>query len=141
MGLCKKMKTFTLHRAMPRELIISNVLKTLNELSLAKAWRVTIDEFKKPRSLDQNAYLWGVVYKILHDVTGQEPDDWHEYFLGQYHGWEEVEFFGRKKLKPRNRSSKMSASEFIDYWTFIQAKCAENGISIPDPDSSLKRVA
>jgi len=124
---------------MPRDLIIANVHKTLVDLPLDKSWRISIVEHKKPRSHDQNAYLWGVVYKILHEKTGQEPDDWHEFFLGEYHGWEEAEFFGRKKLKARSRSSKMNASEFIDYWTFIQTRCAENNIHIPDPDSSLKR--
>ncbi len=40
---------------------------------------------------------------------------------------------GRKKIKPRKRSSRLTTGEFADYVAFIQRRCAEHGIYIPDP--------
>ena len=90
------------------------------------------------RSLEQNAYLWGVVYQTILDHSlaekGWRADDLHEYFLGEYHGWEILQGFGRTRVKPLGRSSGKSKSEFMDYIAFIQQKAAEMGIYIPDPE-------
>ena len=93
--------------------------------------------WRKSRSNDQNAYLWGVCYAALRDATGQDVNDWHEYMLGEWAGWEEHELFGRKRLRPVRRSSKLSAAEFSDYVAFVQQRAAENGVFIPDPDMKV----
>lgn len=107
-------------------------------LDLAKAWRVQIEEARPRRSDHQNRYLWGVCYRTILDSglreQGWDADDVHEYFLGEHFGWETLEGFGRKRLKPVRRSSKLSKMEFMDYVAFIQRKAAEMGIYIPDPD-------
>jgi hypothetical protein len=56
----------------------------------------------------------------------------HEYFLGEHFGWETLEGFGRKRLRPLKRSSKLSTAEFAAFVDFIQRKAAELGIYIPD---------
>ena len=92
------------------------------------------------RSLEQNAYLWGVVYEAVLSEGGLKEDGWrntdvHEYFLGEHFGWETIEGFGRKRIKPIKRSSKLSKTEFVDYIAFIMQKCAEEfAIVIPDPE-------
>lgn len=96
----------------------------------AKPW-------KRTRSNEQNAYLWGVCYAALRDATGQDVNDWHEYMLGEWAGWEEHELFGRRRLRPVRRSSKLSTVEFSDYVAFIQQRAAENGVFIPDPDMRI----
>jgi len=93
--------------------------------------------WRKSRSNDQNAYLWGVCYAALRDATGQDVNDWHEYMLGEWAGWEEHELFGRKRLRPVRRSSKLSTAEFSDYVAFVQQRAAENGVFIPDPDMRM----
>ena len=102
-----------------------------------KRVKVSVEQYQRRRSDDQNRYLWGVVYATLRDATGQDADDWHEYMLGEWAGWEECELFGRKRLKPKRRSSKLSTGEFADYIAFIQQRAAENGIYIPDPNERL----
>jgi len=102
--------------------------------STAGKWRVTVQPYRKQRSDAQNRYLWGVAYKLLQDATGQPAADWHEYMLGEHFGWEETELFGKKRLRPLNRSSKLNTLEFMDYVAFIQQRAAENGLYIPDPN-------
>lgn len=106
-----------------------------------KRLRVEVGEFRKRRSDDQNRYLWGVCYAALRDATGQPSDDWHEYMLGEWAGWEEVQLFGRKRLRPLRRSSKLSTVEFAEYVAFIQQRAAENGVYIPDPGETMWRDA
>ena len=87
------------------------------------------------RTLSQNAYLWGVVYpRFTEQLEGFTREDVHEYMLGECFGWEELEGFGRKRLKPIQRSSSLSKMEFMDYVAFIQQKGAEMGIDIPEPE-------
>jgi hypothetical protein len=77
-------------------------------------------EYRKPRSTD---------------ATGNDPDDLHEYFLGEWGGWETISVMSRKRLVPIRRSSKLSTVEFSEFYAFIQQRAAEKvGIFIPDPD-------
>ncbi len=94
---------------------------------------------KNKRSLEQNAYLWGVVYKTILEQGGETLAGWtnsdiHEYLLGEHFGWQVIEGFGRKRMKPVNRSSALSKSEFMAFIDFIQQKMAELGIYIPNPN-------
>jgi len=90
------------------------------------------------RSLEQNRYLWGVCYETIleHGLKeqGWRAEDVHEYFLGEHFGWETLEGFGRKRIRPLNRSSRLTKMEFVDFVDFIQQKAAEMGVVIPDPE-------
>jgi hypothetical protein len=118
--------------------VLANLIAFLHKLPDTKAWKVEVVEYHKRRSHEQNAYLWGVCYETLRKSTGQESEDWHEYFLGEYFGWEETELFGRRKLKPKRRSSKLSTVEFGGFVDFIMQKAAENGIYIESPTEELR---
>jgi hypothetical protein len=103
-----------------------------------QAWKVTIEPFVRPRSNQQNAYLWGVVYPTIIECAGEAlrgwtADDLHEFFLGEIYGWEMLEGMGRKRMKPIKRSSRMTKVEFMDYLESISQRCAEMGIIIPEP--------
>jgi hypothetical protein len=110
----------------------------LRGLAPHKAWAVKVKEHKPKRSDNQNRYLWGVVYAtILKDggeaLAGWSAEDLHEYFLGEHFGWETLEGFGKKRIRPIRRSSKLNKIEFMDYVAFIQQRAAELGIYVPDP--------
>lgn len=101
-------------------------------------YRVTIKG--GTRSLSQNAYLWGVVYPQFLRQSGLDEQGWrvedlHEYFLGEHFGWNTLEGFGRKRVKPLKRSSALDKMEFADYLDFILQKAAEMGVVIPDPEA------
>lgn len=54
-------------------------------------------EFKKTRSLNQNAYMFGVVYKLLSNQLGYSVDEIHDLmkhkFLGRILNLSETEFY------------------------------------------------
>lgn len=105
----------------------------LYALDADKAWEVRVEEKKRRRSEQQNRYLWGVVYaEMLKHLPGWDAEDVHDYFLGEHFGWEVIEGFGRKRMKPIRRSSRLNKQEFADYIAFIQRKAAELGVFIPD---------
>jgi hypothetical protein len=107
-------------------------------LSSDRAWCVEVSEWKKPRTNQQNSFLWGVCYPAILEAGGEALAGWtrediHEYMLGECFGWETIEGFGRKRVRPIKRSSKLNRQEFSDYLLFLETRCAEMGIVIPEP--------
>lgn len=117
----------------------AKVCAFISSLAQDKSWRITVVEYRKRRSEQQNRYLWGICYKTIMEEAGEElrgwtADDLHEFFLGEVYGWQETEGFGRKRLKPLRRSSKLDTMEFVDFVDYIQRFAAEHGIYIADPE-------
>lgn len=119
--------------AASRERAVKRVSDYLLATLPGKELEVIVKERKKRRSDEQNRALWGVAYKALRDATGNDPADLHEFFLGEWGGWEVVEVMGQKRRRPMRRSSKLSTQEFSDYYAFIQRRAAEAGFFVPDP--------
>lgn len=95
---------------------------------------VVVKVARKTRSNQQNRALWGVAYKTLADATGNDPEDLHQMFLGEYFGWDMIEVMGQKRRIPKRRSHDMTTTEFADFYTFIQRRSAEMGFNVPDPN-------
>jgi hypothetical protein len=134
------MNQFVLPRLMPRDRLIQRITAFLSALPQDKAWQLTISVFRKTRSNRQNRALWGVAYKVLSDATGNDPEDLHEYFLGEWGGWDVIDVLGRKRRVPIRRSKKLSTLEFTDFYAFIQRRSAETvGVYVPDPDPDYWR--
>lgn len=123
----------------PPEQVIKALIGVITALDRNKSWSIEIVEWRKPRTHQQNAYLWGVVYPSILEAGGEvlagwQRDDLHEYFLGECFGWETLQGFGRKRMRPLKRSSALNKQEFTDYLEFISQRCAELGIVIPEPE-------
>lgn len=132
------MHSFTLPKLLSREGSILKISNFLKLLSPGKAWRVTIEEARCTRSIAQNKYLWGVVYPAIQKhLQGWSAEDIHDYCLGECFGWETLEGFGRRRMRPIRRSSKLSTTEFMDYVADIQQRMAGHGIYVPDPNEDL----
>lgn len=115
---------------------IERLSKTLRSLDGEKIWDVTVAERKAKRSEQQNRYLWGVCYaELCRVLPGWDAEDVHEYMLGEWSGWETLSGFGKKRLRPLRRSSRLNKQEFADFVAFIQKRAAEHGVFIPDPDT------
>jgi hypothetical protein len=71
--------------------------------------------------------------QILRHTPGFTDEEIHEFFLIAYFGSETVEIFGRKKLRPLRRSSRLLKSEFSDYMDFVVRFMAEKGVVIELP--------
>jgi hypothetical protein len=122
----------------PPEQIANAVLRMAQHLPTGKPFSVTVEVWKKPRTNQQNAYLWGVAYPAILEgggeaLKGWSRDDIHEYMTGEFGGWEVLEGFGRKRMRPVMRSSQMTKQQFSDYLDWLGAKCADMGIVIPEP--------
>ena len=126
---------FVFPKGLSRESAIKRVATLLENLPMDKAWRVEICEHVQIRTNQQNRYLWGVCYETLCKVLpGWEANDVHEYMLGECFGWETVAGWGRKRMRPLKRSSRLDKFEFVEFVGFIQRTAAEHGVFIPDPD-------
>lgn len=94
-------------------------------------------EWKPKRSEQANRYLFGVVYAIISQETGNNVNDLHEFYLGEFFGWEEYEVLGRKRVRPRERSSKQVKSRFSEFLESVISHAASLGIVIPPPNHDL----
>ena len=136
------MTQYLLPTGKDRDRIRDNLVKFIDGLDPKFAWEIEVTRYAKPRSDPQNNALWGVAYKTLRQQTGNDPDDLHVFFCGEYFGWSEYEVMGRKRVKPRRTTTHdengkravMPMSEFADFYAFIQQRSAQNGYMIPDPD-------
>lgn len=90
------------------------------------------------RTNDQNALLWSLYEDVLRQggetLGGWTKDDLHEYALGEYFGWTEHKAFGRTRLKPNRRSSRLSKAEFSDFVAWFVQKMAEHSIVLELPE-------
>jgi hypothetical protein len=121
----------------------TKLLAFLSSRPSDEEFQVTIGPIKKERSDLQNRALWGVAYKTLRDATGNDPEDLHAYFCGEYFGWVEYEVMGRPRKRPRRSTTKdehgkrdvISTIHLKDFYEFIQVRSAETvGVYVPDPD-------
>ena len=126
------MKTFILPKKC-RLHVIRAIAEYLGDAHDGREVKVCVSLHKGTRSSAYNRALWGVAYKTLSDTTGNDKDDLHTYFLGEWGGWDVVDVMGSKRRVPVRRSSKLAPDEFRDYYEFIQRRAAEAGYYVPDP--------
>ncbi len=122
----------------PPNQIAHAVVRMAQHLPTDKPIAVTIEVWKKPRTNQQNSFLFGVAYPAILEQGGETLRGWtrediHEYFLGEFGSWEVLEGFGRKRMRPVLRSSRMTKEQFSEYLDWLGAKCADMGIVIPEP--------
>lgn len=118
-----------------REPTIERVARFLRRLPTDQIYVVSIEQHRPRRSNEQNAYLWGVVYKSILEqgkLEGWTAQDLHEYCLGEWGGWDVMEGFGLKRRVPIRRSSGLNKQEFSDYIEAVKRMMAEHGIVVPE---------
>ncbi|MEA3272238.1 MAG: hypothetical protein U9P90_01055 [Patescibacteria group bacterium] len=95
-----------------------------------KTVEITIKEWKEIRSLQQNRYLWGVVYKVISEYNGGIVEDLHNHF--KY-------YFLRKqgRLISFISTTDLDTKEFTDYIEKIRLFAHQKlGLHIPTPDEA-----
>lgn len=121
----------------------ASLMGFLSAIPLTDEFQVIIGPIKKERSDLQNRALWGCAYKALRLATGNDPDDLHTYFCGEYFGWHEYEVMGATRKRPIRTTTKdengkrdvITTMQLSDFYAFIQQRSAETvGIYVPDPD-------
>jgi hypothetical protein len=120
-----------------KRLLVSNI-NTLN----GKFW-VEIRRCKKQRSLNQNAYMWGVVYpavrKGLEEAWGESltDEEVHEWLKGRFNSQPVVnkktgEVKGRRPVS----TTELDTGEFAEYLDKIIRFAGEQlGVDVPPAES------
>jgi len=126
---------YTLEYKIPRIL-----LNRLQKIGPGKLVRVDIKEWKKPRTIKQNAYLWSTVYptiiKYIKDATGQDftAEDLHDRYKRKYLGYVKCEIPGMEDITRVRSSTDLDIEEFWDQLVeHICREWAELGLYIPLP--------
>jgi hypothetical protein len=94
---------------------------------------VTIEPLRGIRTLNQNSYLWGVVYKLIADYTGHNEKAIHLFCKKKFLKLKFIKVLG-EEIEDENSTTHLSKQEFHDYVEEIRAFFGEEyGIIIPDP--------
>ena len=96
---------------------------------------VTIQKYRKKRSLNANAYYWSVCIPALSEHFGYRTEEMHNAILGTYVGWEQRNFRGRVLYAPKRTTTTPEVMDTMDFQALIQTAQqigAEEGIIFPD---------
>jgi hypothetical protein len=102
--------------------------KNINQLSGCEVY-LTISKKTKQRSLNENAYYWGVVLPLAADFLGYTIDEAHEAFK-----WQFLRVYSDKKLPSVKSTADLSTVEFEAYLTKIREELSTMGCFIPLPN-------
>lgn len=95
---------------------------------------ITINKYFKQRTNQQNAYLWGVCYKLISEHTGYTCDEVHDLMAKKFIG-EKIIKIGDVETVTHKTSVKLSTKDFMGFVASIQQFAAEQlNIYIPDPE-------
>lgn len=142
-------RQWLLPKLLSRDRVAAQIATFVAALDAGRPYRVTVEEAKSTRNDEQNAALWGLAYKILEQETGNDPEDLHVYFCGEFWGWTEYVVMNQTRKRPRRTTTRnedgkrdvVSKVEFAEFFSFIQRRSAETvGIYIPDPDPNYRQA-
>lgn len=99
---------------------------------------IDIRPVKRTRSLEQNAWVWGVAYLHLADTLGYDRHEIEDLHYGLVAKWGGEHFDKRLgAMVPNKRSSKLTTKEFSDYMEWLVRFAAQEcGCVIPLPDEA-----
>lgn len=95
--------------------------------------RITVKPYKKIRSMNQNAYYWGVILTIIAKETGHTPEELHEIYKKKFLQTTAIQFKDGKTYDVAISTSLLKTDEFGRYIDRIIADASEYGINIPSP--------
>ena len=136
------MPKFCLNVDKQRDQIKANLFAFVERLPVDKSWQVIIEPLKKDRSSKQNKALFGVAYAELEEQTGNEKNDLHFMFCGEFFGWVDKPVMGGTMRVPARTTTTgydgkrdvIPTDMFADFYNFVQRRAAEMGFYVSDPD-------
>lgn len=98
-------------------------------LDVGKPLHVIVTTAEKKRNNEQNARLWGYLYKTIAEqawVEGRQygKDSWHEHFAQKYCQKVEVVLPGGEIITRRKSTTEMNVGEFSEFMQQIEAEAA-----------------
>jgi hypothetical protein len=99
--------------------------------------RMTLSQPTKGRSLNQNAYMWGVVYTMIAAETGHTTEEVHEFMKGMFLPRSFITI-GKKTEQLIKSTTTLSTLDMEEYLEHVRAFAAtELNMTIPLPHESL----
>lgn len=96
-------------------------------------YTITVKEYVKSRTLDQNSYLWGVIYEMAGKKLGYDVDTIHEVFKAKF-GYKLTLRNGDQVPRSTKSYTTVEMGEYIDK---IVIFCAEFlKLVIPEPKNN-----
>ena len=121
------------------EYMRERVADLIRQLSLDKAWQVTVEPHRARRSINQNA-LYHKWCGIIAAHTGHSHDEIHEYLKAEFLPPRTVEI-GGKQRQVRPSTTTLKIDEMSAYMTQVQAWAGTTlGLILPVPED-LGRAA
>ena len=102
-----------------------------------KEIELILRKLRRKRSLDQNSYLWGVVYAIFAEELGYEVEELHLACRERFLRDRENEVAGLMKI---GSTADLDTAQFTEYIEQVRRLAAEMGCVIPDPMSVEVRI-
>lgn len=96
---------------------------------------VTIENLRSHRSLQQNRYLWGVVYPIIAEATGYTVNELHDWARAQYLAPRVIRIAGKTRNVMRS-TTELSKGEMVEYINNLIQLGAELGCHVPSPEEA-----
>lgn len=103
---------------------------------------ITVDKFRKVRTSgkdweegDQNAYLHGVVLKIISDWSGHTVEELKEVYKTAFGAKVPFDLPGGKRILVNKSTALYERFEMTEFIERIRAEVAEYGVVIPDPEN------
>ena len=95
-------------------------------------YRVKIERYTEPRTLNQNALMW-LWFTCIEQETGTDKQDVHDYYCNRY--LRRTAFIKGKETVIAGSTSKLNTVQMTDFLNKVQADAAaELGIILPLPE-------
>ena len=100
---------------------------------------IRVERVTATRSQQANAYLWGVVYRLMAEETGHDPEEIHDdmclRFLSKTLTWVNEQTGEVEERQVPGRSRSLDVTEFHEFVERVRLFAAEwLGLTIPDPE-------
>lgn len=94
-------------------------------------YRVTIERYTEPRTLNQNALMW-LWFTCIEQETGTDKLDVHDYYCNRF--LRRTAFINGRELVISGKTSSLNTLQMTDFLNKIKADAAaEFGITLPLP--------
>lgn len=105
-------------------------------------FKIAIQNIYPLRSLDSNAYYWGIVLKYISDATGHTQEECHKAFKKKYNFRYDILYNNSKRMwlwkMGTSTTTILDSIEIWEYLMKIRAEAeVEMGIVIPMPNETM----
>jgi len=121
--------------------IRTNCAEYIQHIKSEPLLEVQIKEYKDNRTLEQNAYLWGVVYPAIREWHIEKHgidytcEEYHEHYKKRFIDSIVKEVFGDIQKIYTTKGSKKKFNSYIEK---LYQHYAEQGLYIPSPDKGMR---